>query len=929
MIEHPLSHIPNWGVARVFMDTKDGKLKKLALQSPYRNYRLNELTSTNRYHSLEDATKWLNTLRKNDPHGEYHLAFGFALEDRICVVDRDLKHFEDWKARMQAALDNSGGGYIRVSHSGKGVHEIGYLPNDVEVLRNRADDVTEVYCHGRYILVVENAAHRGEFKELCGGALATVHEANKRPSQLAAKRAVSKKQANLQPLQPVQLTDTQWAYARQVAQRSTFWDGTQHPNVHGRPDPSSGDYALFADIAQAVQFDPDAAMVIFKESGRYSPERIQKKNAGRSTDYFYYTATEAMFDIRERTPTLSLTVDWDRAAKDPTYTPEVAQIEQARAKASLDPLSHLKTINFKPMQEDSQPTQSVSKPTFLPSDVKLNLSLTPTAVPIQTEDKAYTQEKPSLNIALTKHVEKEGHAPAWPPLLDGTPNPSGTKVDTLEDLMLYLTPWENEPCSVQLAKMIGQELNQFSQEGLLILSYAHLASCVSGKAVYRALGESEYLRAALSVINIGDAGTGKTKVQIGVNHVFDRILGKDLPGQPNLLRPRTEEDSGSSGAGVYNVMKRVDSSKRSCNWYIAEIGAWWKAAAGVLSNPHLEEAALSALRIVDATHYVSRPFTAKSAGNVDRPPLYNIYASIYGDMTVDDYLAGLDGNISTGMHSRLLFNQVSAKIKGFNCLSEDLTVRGRIEWMERLDALKHRSAELVRPVFINKAKGNLIPGERAYTTESPLVIIMDSPPSEGDHNTVGARLQKLHSGDTRHTALARGAQHIASMALVDAIYNPYIEDGCCFVPTRYFDFASDLILRLADSTMQLTSLTGSKHGLTRAETLVIKQFFKMVDGKAPTAIRESPGYAALCEQKMVSVSVLAMGLHERAEFKAKGPFGSVGKDHVLHVIKRLAEAGDYFTELSRDEVNKMNAQSRGRKFTRLFALNIGHPPVPE
>lgn len=866
-----LSSIPNWGVA--YMNVKpDGKPSKAPVISTRFTYQLNELTADNRFYTLDEAQQWLEHVRKSGNKAE--LSFGMCRADNILCVDIDYKHMGHSQEDVDFVLETikrECKTFWELSASKQGLHlyyliEPGLTLNYLQFAIGEYNAKGEVikgeiglYMEKRHIIQM-CADHGGEIVPLCGYGLQAVSVANSRPKLDITKM-----------IEGATCTQAQFDKALESARKSKhWWPGADTNAGQGEGSHSAGDLALFKHVAIQVNFDWQSTLEVFKQSPRYNPERIVKKNVNR--DWFADEAKRACaarYQEQVNTDLMVSSVQINMAK--PPQKPVASPLPKKAVKEYKDTETGV-TLSLGKLVGDSaaEPLPPAKVPELI-KQPEIHLD-SPLNVPLPTNPK----------IAKVSELEE------WPKLKTGEDNPSNVDYRTPEGFIQFVTAHDNDLLMVKIAKLLMAQTESIatSVDTYILNALLLLTTLIGPKAKNYVDGENNSLFTSPRVINVGGTGTGKTLLAKAVNEVLASVPADARPGFANGLPV--------SGQAAHDTISTLGTGN-GLFWYLPEVAELLAADStdSQRNKPHLFEAnKILFISAADATAYGTALPSMFSVGK-NRPAVQGIYVSTLGDCTAEIFATIFGTSAVRGTTNRGIFNLMSGKIPSWTSqLDEETPIRRRALAAQ----LAHRqmlSDEVVEQLTC-LGRGELITGKR-FARLDPLRIYLASPSSQPP---VVERLFKEVKAAETSNINARAMQHIRSLlqtaAVCDLTHDKEL-DRYCVNP----DLARLVIGLVTRAGLVLSDVGGllSESNSTgdAVQDAIVTNIYKIIL-KGPPAV-----HAHRKAELLKSFIGKSLALHNMDRHPTVVNLGTAKRSVLNNALIDLAENGHYITEVPPNE----------------------------
>lgn len=910
MIDSKLASLNNWGIIDLSMDPATGEPRKIALVSPSRTYRLNQLDAEHKFNDLATARQWLAHVRSQGMTA--CLGFGLSRDDNILCVDIDLKGLPPAEiSYIMAKIKAECATFWTVSQSGKGLHLYYTVTPDLVLNRKRAGHGLEVYMEKRY-LAEPDGETGGVLSPLCSFGAAAVARANSRPATADAEDL---------PYTPV--SAEQFGVILERANAYPYFQG-----FSDEVDYSAGDWATFKFLAKVTDYNPDVAAELFRQSGRYNQERVAKKNKG-GRDYFEMSAVNACRSAWFERSQENAAISQVRLVLPPVQLAPPVRVGDSSPASVKKPEAPWKPTAppAKVWPPTEQPAAVEAKPTVEEKPTEVNaivdgvvLNLLPSPPKPKPKPQPPVSEVLATISAIKAPTPKgtpvpnKGEAEAWPPLKDGSPNPSGTCAGSLVEFIRYTEPHELDWLPVAVAKCLMRKMNFSSKRTCLLAAFTMLSSLVGRKAYYmRATGSRSF--PALRLLNIGDTGTGKTALANAMSDILNTL--------PAIDRPEMIKALPVSSQGVYDSVQRAVANRKAVMWYLPEQGRLLAAEGDSNADPHAKNALNQLLSLYDASlgdGIMPGIASAAGMGGDKRPALSGTFVTLFGDTTKAVYNSIFGSGAESGSTNRLLINFMTTDVVGFEPRASGSNP------MERRTANAAALSVNCMPPWLEErlkevVEGSFVPGERA-TTEQPMEIELEGPLDDHTEFSAGAVMNELRSTKALHSVLARSHVHIASMLLTAAAVDPlYDKTGNYYcIPTSVVTYVRDVVEKAGEAVMKEGDLVTDEDGVSEMQNAIINNIIKVLSKPLPKAYAGSPSCSKIGEG-IIPVSLITLNIMQNRAFTTI-PVAS-RKRVVDDTINELSDARIYFSRLSVEEaiLSGLPAPDKGKP-PQLFRLNL-------
>lgn len=860
-----LASLPNWGVAHMNLKA-DGKPSKAPVTSTRFSYCLNELTVDKRYFSLQDAREWLAHVTSYG--NKAALAFGLVREDNILCVDIDFKGMGHSKKDLDFILKTiiaKCGTFWEYSASMEGLHLYYIVSPDLELNYaqfgigeyNENGKVIKgeigLYMDKRYIVQVD-APSGGEIAELNSYGLQAVATANSRP-KIDYNAVVG--DANC--------SQAEFDKALESAKKSKhWWPGQDTGDGMSDNSHSAGDMALFKHIAIQVNFNWQAALAIFQQSPRYTSERIAKKNVNR--DYFADEAKKACISRFQEEATKTLIMS---SVQLNLELPKVAvTIEQP----TTSPIAVPAKVAYK--DDETGVVLALDSAFHLPAGLE-EVKFKPTMV--------NGTSPPTVPLPINKTKKDVIRQDVWPPLRDGTLNPSNVDYESPEGFIRFVTSHDDDLLVVKIAKVLMARMPSVatSVDTCLLNSLLLLSAIIGPKAKNAKDTEPGSIFATPRVINVGETGTGKTVLAIAMQNVLSAL--------PADAKPSYHSGIPVSGQAVHDKLSK-SATGNGLLWYLPEVADLLMADSSDAQrrNPHLFLANQTLLISAADSSTYGTPLPAMEGVTKPRPEVQGVYVTTFGDCTKEVFTSIFDTSATRGTTNRGIFNLMSPKIQAWSDkLDNETPARCR-----ELSAML-ADCQTVRDDVVNKlaalGRGELVPGLR-YNRLDPLIIYLASPSDQPP------RVEKLLL-DVKQTETlninARAIQHIRSLlqtvAVCDPVYDKQLDRFC--INPDIAELVIGLVLRAGQALSNEGGLLTAEHSTSdKIQDAIVSSIKKKIEKGLP-AIHMNK-YAEFVKG-FITKSMATYGMQNHPSMASASNKGLT----LSNALRDLAEDGYYLTEV--------------------------------
>ncbi|MNZ44501.1 hypothetical protein D3C78_621330 [compost metagenome] len=831
-------------------------------------------------------------------------------EDNILCVDIDFKGLGHSKEDLDFVLKNivkECGTYWEVSASGEGLHLYYKVSADLE-LNYAQFGISEynaegkilngevgLYMDKRFIIVIDGPCG-GQLSELTAYGQQAVTVANSRP-RVDYDAVVNGAVCN----------QVEFDRALESAKKSKhWWPGQDTGDGMSDNSHSAGDMALFKHIAIQVNYCAEAALEIFKQSPRYTPERIKKKNVNR--DYFAMEAKKACASrfLEEASKNLVLsTVQLNLAPARPAGPP-VASPPTPPAKVAKPADIAPEPVKPIPQFKDAETgvVLALDSAFHLPTGFE-NYSVTPQKETLAHKVVTAIDSPVALPVAkMRKQEEVAIKQESWPALQDGRPNPSNVDYSTPEGFICFVTAHDDDFLVVKVAKLLMARVESVatSTDTYLLNSLILLSSLIGPKVKNSMDGENSSLFASPRIINVGDTGTGKTVMANAVQELLQVV--------PADARPSMFSGLPVSGQAVHDQLASVGTGN-GLLWYLPEVAELLVADSSDAQrrSPHLFEAnKLLFITAADATTYGTQ-LPAMLSVTKNRPAVQGVYLTTYGDCTKEIFSSIFDNSATRGTTNRGIFNLMVPAIPAWtNQLDNEPPQRKRD--LARMLAEAQAAREDVITRLTELGRGEFTPGKR-YSRLDPLRLYLAS---KSDRPTIVEDLLQDVKNTATHNINARATQHIRSLlqtvAVCDMLYDEQLDRFC--VNEVLAEIIIGLVVRAGDALSNVGGLIKASFSTNdKYQDAVLSNIKKILTKGVPSVhahrrVELSHGF--------IGKSLAIHGMQNHPTI-ASNPNGRI---ILTSALTDLAEAGFYLTEVVPAEKAMHNLAPNGT----WYKLNI-------